>query len=233
MLVVASGSPAAAANGRGRVPMPGEDGAGRTPRPPFPDTEPRRDAGGAGGGGQTKPSAPGPTPGSAATTAESPKRLENIDSALAGLAEAADATAAAVARARVAALWHVSGSDTANLLEARAEAAVKAGDIGLAMDLLDAAIVVAPRWPAAVHERAVLHLLREETGPAIADLRTVLALEPRYFPALSMLSAVMESLERKAEALALLKQAMALDPHGEDYAERLRRLTLEVEGREL
>ena len=229
----ACGAPAVAANEAGGVPMPGADGAGRTPRPPLPSIEPRRDGGLPGGHGRTTSPSPGPERGSVSETLETTERTDRLDAALAGLAEAPDAAAAAVARARVTALWRVSGSDAASLLAARAGMAAKAGDVGLAMDLLDAAIALAPRWPAAVHERAVLHLLREETGPAIADLRTALALEPRHVPSLSLLSAVMESLGHEAEALALLKQAAALDPHGEDLAERLRRLTLAVEGHEL
>ena len=210
-----------------RVPMPGEDGAGRTPRVPRPDVppSPRPDVPPA-----SRPSE-GRAPEPAAKPAESP--AETIDRALAGLAAAPDAASAAPLRALALSRWRVSGSPTADLLITRAEAAVAGGDTGLASDLFDAAIVVAPTFVAALHERAVIHLLREETTAAIGDLRAVLVLEPRHFPALSMLSALMESLDRKGEALDLLRRAAAIDPHGEGTEERLKRLVVEVEGREL
>lgn len=219
----------------GRIPMPGEDGAGRTPRVPRPDIPPpprpdippppRPDV-----PPQSRPSE-GRAPEPAAKPAESP--AETIDRALAGLAAAPDAASAAPLRALALSRWRVSGSPTADLLITRAEAAVAGGDTGLASDLFDAAIVVAPTFVAALHERAVIHLLREETTAAIGDLRAVLVLEPRHFPALSMLSALMESLDRKGEALDLLRRAAAIDPHGEGTEERLKRLVVEVEGREL
>lgn len=223
---LAAPSPGRAA-GEGRIPMPGEDGAGRTPRVPRPDLPP-----------PPRPPQPnegrapeGVSPRVAAKPAESP--AETIDRALAALAAAPDAASAAPLRALALSRWRVSGSPTADLLVTRAEAAVAGGDTGLASDLFDAAIVVAPTFVAALHERAVIHLLREETTAAITDLRAVLVLEPRHFPALSMLSALMESIDRKGEALDLLRRAAAIDPHGEGTEERLKRLVVEVEGREL
>lgn len=214
----------------GRVPMPGEDGGGRPPRVPRPDVPPppRSDVSPLSRPAQAKE---GRAPEAAAKPVESP--AETIDRALAALAAAPDAVAAAPLRALALSRWRISGSPTADLLITRAEAAVAGGDTGLASDLFDAAIVVAPTFVAALHERAVLHLLREETTAAIGDLRAVLVLEPRHFPALSMLSAVMESLDRKGEALDLLRRAAAIDPHGEGTEERLKRLVVEVEGREL
>jgi len=166
-------------------------------------------------------------------TAEAPAARRNLDAMLDLLARAPDAESAAAARTRVLAFWDTSGSATADLLQARAERALAARDTALALDLLDAAIVVAPKWPGGRHGRAALHILRNEYGPAIADLQSVLTLEPRHFPALIMLSSVFEQIDRKREALELLRRAAVIDPHGIGLKERLERLTTEVEGREL
>lgn len=173
----------------------------------------------------------GAGPGGAVTAPADAKR--NLDTMLELLAKAPDPASAAAARERVLALWDVSGSATADLLEVRAGQALAAHDTSLALDLLDAAIVVAPQWPGGRHGRAAVHLLRNETWPAIADLQAVLALEPRHFPALTMLSMVMEQIDRKREALELLRRAVAIDPQAEGLSARLKDLTIEVEGREL
>ena len=220
----------------GRIPMPGEDGAGRTPRVPRPDVPPPPRPPQASEGMAPEARRDGKVPEAAAPrTAVKPAETpaETIDRALSALAAAPDAVTAAPLRALALSRWRISGSPTADLLVTRAEAAVAGGDTGLASDLFDAAIVVAPTFVAALHERAVIHLLRDETTAAIADLRAVLVLEPRHFPALSMLSALMESIDRKGEALDLLRRAAAIDPHGEGTEERLKRLVVEVEGREL
>lgn len=184
-------------------------------------------AGGVPASADDEPAAP------AVSEAPRTEPTRNLDAMLELLARAPDAASAAAARVRVLAMWDASGSATADLLQSRAEQALAARDTALALDLLDAAIVVAPKWPGGRHGRAALHVLRNEYGPAIADLRGVLALEPRHFPALIMLSSLLEQVDRKREALDLLRRAAVLDPHGEGLSERLSRLTIEVEGREL
>ncbi len=199
------------------VPMPGQDGGGRPP-PPISRDE------------VVRPPTPR-DPGDGAAAKKDPGA--EVDRAFAELAEAPDDASAAPARSRLLLHWALSGSASADILVARAEEAAAGGDAALASDLYDAAIVAAPNFVAARHERGVLHLLRQETSAAIDDFRSTLQLDPRHFPSLSLLSAVMESLDRKREALDLLRRAVALDPNGEGYKERLERLTVEVEGRQL
>ncbi len=127
----------------------------------------------------------------------------------------------------------VSGSATADLLVARAAVAERAGESGLALDLLDAAIVVAPRWAGGLRLRGLLQVRRGATASGAADLTAALRLDPRDGAALAVLAGLAELDGRKREALDLLKRARAVDPNEERLRESIERLTLEVEGRPL
>ena len=158
----------------------------------------------------------------------------SLDFYFAALAAARDEASAARARGRIEAHWNRSGSDTADLLAARAATAVHAGDRALALDLVDAAIVVAPRWPTARLHRAMIRLADHDLDRAVADLMTTLAMEPRHLVAMSTLAAILETTDRRAEALKWLRALARLDPRNPAVAtERLEKLTVEVEGREL
>lgn len=127
----------------------------------------------------------------------------------------------------------VSGSATADLLVARAAVAERAGESGLALDLLDAAIVVAPRWAGGLRLRGLLQVRRGATASGAVDLTAALRLDPRDGAALAVLAGLAELDGRKREALDLLKRARAVDPNEERLRESIERLTLEVEGRPL
>jgi len=126
------------------------------------------------------------------------------------------------------------GAAEAFILAARAANAVAAGEPGLALDLIDAAIVVAPRWANARMNRAMIHLTRHDIDRAVADLATTLTMEPRHIGAMGTLAAVAEAGGRKAEALKWLRSLARLDPRNPAVAaDRMEKLTIEVEGREL
>ncbi len=157
-----------------------------------------------------------------------------LDFYFAALAAARDDASAARARGRIEAQWHRSGSDTADLLSTRAATAAHSGDRTLALDLIDAAIVVAPKWPNARLERALVHLAGHDIDRAIADLSTTLAMDPRHFGAMSVLASILETAGRKPEALKWLRRLAEIDPRNPAVAaDRLEKLTVEVEGREL
>ena len=158
----------------------------------------------------------------------------SLDFYFAALAAARDDASAQRARERIAVHWKRSGSDTADLLSARATAALHFGDRALALDLVDAAIVVAPHWPNARFHRAAIHLSRHDIDRALADLSATLIMEPRHLDAMAALAAILETADRKPEALKWLRRLAHLDPRNPAVAaERMERLIIEVEGREL
>lgn len=156
-----------------------------------------------------------------------------LDRLFAALAAAPDDSSAATARTRIEAAWGSSGSPTADLLMVRAATAAHGGDAALSLDLLDAAIVVAPDWAGARHRRALLHVARHNVSQAIADLEATLRLEPRHFGAMVMLAAILDEAGRKAEALQWLRRVAVIDPREPGLARQIERLTTEVEGRAL
>lgn len=159
---------------------------------------------------------------------------KSVDFYYAALAAARDDVSAARARGRIEAHLAASGSATADLLTTRAAVAAQAADRGLALDLVDAAIVVAPGWADARYRRGLLHLAAHDSDRARADLGEALRLEPRHIAATTALATIFESTGRKAEALRALRRLARLDPRNPALAsERLERLTIEVEGREL
>ena len=74
-------------------------------------------------------------------------RQKLFDDLFAQLKEAPDADKAAQLRAVIESVWIHSGSATADLLTARAEAAQQHGDAELAQQLLDQIVRLFPDWP--------------------------------------------------------------------------------------
>src|SRR5690606_32551916 len=108
-------------------------------------------------------------------------RAENLDFLFGALKAAPDAASAKVVENRIWALWLTSGGDTANLLMARAKAAVDGEDLDLALRLLDAVVAIKPDYVEAWNRRATIHYMRKEFGASLQDIRQVLIREPRHF----------------------------------------------------
>jgi len=174
---------------------------------------------------------PGPASGEGRQAVEPSAVGEGIAALERDLAEADSPEAATPIRKRLVRARMVSGSTTADLLTARAAVAERQGDGGLALDLLDAAIVVAPNWAGGRHLRGAIHAARGEFAAAVIDLGEALARDPADAATMILLAFLRERAGEKAAALDLLKRAAAADPHLPDLAAPIERLRLEVEGR--
>lgn len=129
--------------------------------------------------------------------------------------------------------WLASGSDTIDLLMARSISAMKANEMVLALDLLDAVITLKPDYAEAWNKRATVHFARKNLGASVADIEAALRLEPRHFGALFGLATLMKEFGDKKGALAAYRRALELNPYLPDVEKTMKELTLEVEGREL
>jgi hypothetical protein len=129
--------------------------------------------------------------------------------------------------------WLQSGSDTVDLLMARALAAIKANDTALALDLLDAIVTLKPDYAEGWNKRATVHFVRKDIGRSVADIEAVLRLEPRHYGALYGLATLMKELGDKKRALAAYRQALALNPFLSEVEKQVKDLSLEVDGRDL
>ena len=88
----------------------------------------------------------------------------------------------------------VSGSDTCHLLMGRVKAAADDKDYDLAIKLLDAIIELKPNYVEAWNRRATVYYLQKDYGHAVADIREVLAREPRHFGALAGLGVILQEI---------------------------------------
>jgi tetratricopeptide (TPR) repeat protein len=186
------------------------------------------------------PSAPGgaPAPDWVKPPSDTPKvgrgeRTYNLDTLFEALKIAPDADSAKAIEERIWALWMASGSDTCNLLMARVKAAADDKDYELGIKLLDAIIELRPNYTEAWNRRATLHYLQKDYGQALADIREVLAREPRHFGALSGLGLILQDLGDEKHALEAYRRALAIDPHLEHLDDAIKSLSEKVEGRDI
>ena len=184
---------------------------------------------------QGKPDAPAAPdwvkPRGDALRPERGERTYNLDTLFDALKIAPDESSAKAIEDRIWALWMVSGSDTCNILMSRAKMAADGQDYGLAVKLLDAVVELRPNYVEGWNRRATVYYLQKDYGHSLADIRQVLAREPRHFGALSGLGAIMQEIGDDKHALEAYRRALAIDPHLEHVGEVVTTLTEKVEGR--
>jgi Flp pilus assembly protein TadD len=129
--------------------------------------------------------------------------------------------------------WSKSGSASMDLLLQRGRDAIREGDHGAAIEHFTALVDHAPDFPEAYHGRATAYFHASLYGPALDDLAHVLALNPRHFRALSGLGTILVETDRKAQALAAYRAALAIHPHLEDIKDAVTRLESELEGQSI
>src|SRR5262245_563502 len=139
-------------------------------------------------------------------------RSKNLDFLFEALKAAPDADSAKLVEGRIWALWLASGSDTTDLLMSRAKTAIDNKDTELAIQLLDAVIGLKPDYVEAWNRRATIFFANKDYGKSLADIRQVLAREPRHFGALSGLGIILQELGEDKLALEAFRRALAVDP---------------------
>jgi tetratricopeptide (TPR) repeat protein len=157
----------------------------------------------------------------------------NLDTLFSALKIAPDEASSKAIEERIWALWLISGSDTCNLLMARAKVATDAKDYDLALKLLSAIIQIKPDYVEGWNRRATIYYLKDDYAHAIADISEVLAREPRHFGALSGLGQMLQEIGDDKDALEAYRKALAIDPHLEHVPDVVKTLTDKVEGRDI
>ncbi|MEH7827558.1 tetratricopeptide repeat protein [Gemmobacter denitrificans] len=130
-------------------------------------------------------------------------------------------------------IWSRSGSAAMDLLLERGNAALEQGEITEAIDHLTALTDHAPDFAEGWNARALAYFHAGRTGPAIADLQRVLALNPRHFGALAGFGAILETIDRPAQALEVYRAALAIHPHLDGIEDAVKRLEAKVAGQEI
>ncbi|MGO4707377.1 tetratricopeptide repeat protein [Microvirga sp. 2MCAF38] len=162
-----------------------------------------------------------------------PRRPITLDSLFERLSKAQDEAEAKGIAAQIEKRWERSGSDTTDLLYARAAAAVEAKDYPLAIELLDRVITLQPNWAEAWSQRATVFYLLDDPVSAMADLRQTLKLEPRQFNAWAGLGHIYMSSDDKARALNAYRRALALNPQFPMLKKIVDHLAPEIDGQDL
>ncbi len=162
-----------------------------------------------------------------------PTRAERLDRLMDRLAKAQDPEEASGIAALVQRTWMESGSDTADLLMARALVAMEGKRTDVAAALLDKIIELRPGWAEAWNRRATLRYLDGDDTGSMEDISHVLALEPRHFGALSGMGFILARHGENAAALRALRRALAVYPGDAELRKAVDKLAPSVEGQDL
>ncbi len=155
------------------------------------------------------------------------------DALLARLAVATDPDEADGVVARLDRLNQRSGSDTGDLLLARAGAALDAENLDVARQLLDALTQMQPQWAEAWAARANADYLSGDPRATFVDLARALADDPKHLKALADLGAVLEQAGKRDEALRVFQHALAIAPQWRPAREAADRLRAAIAGEDL
>ncbi|SFA96219.1 Tetratricopeptide repeat-containing protein [Poseidonocella pacifica] len=156
---------------------------------------------------------------------------EVLDALFDDLANAEPQEAPIIER-RIMRIWSLSGSAAVDLLVERGRDALEEGDLAAAVEHLTAAIDHAPKYPLSYSLRAQAYYASGLMGPALQDLGTALAREPRDFVAIMLLGGIQLELNRLPEAHETFDRLGTIHPHFKDLTtirERIGRVPGEFE----
>jgi len=181
------------------------------------------------------PGAAAPDGGARRPEPKSPesRRAETLERLFGKLAAAEDEREAQAVAAAIAYDWARSGSDTVDLLAARAEAAELAGAPPLARSLLDYVVRLAPDWAEGFVRRGRVNAAGGDPEAALRDFETAVKIEGRRYDALAAIGALAESQGDKKRALDAYRRSLAISPRQDALRKTHERLRLDVEGRDI
>jgi tetratricopeptide (TPR) repeat protein len=129
--------------------------------------------------------------------------------------------------------WSKSGSPAMDLLLQRGREALEAGETEKAIEHLTALTDHAPDFAEGWNTRATAHFRAENYGLAMQDIARALALEPRHFGAMIGLATILREVDRREEALEVLREVHEIHPHRPNVNEGIERLSQALEGETL
>ena len=156
-----------------------------------------------------------------------------LDELFRRLAVAEAAGEAEVIEQRILRTWARSGSPTVDLLMARASEAIDDTDFGLAHELLETVVTLAPDYAEGWNRRATLYYLIDEFHLSIADISRVLVLEPRHFGALSGLGLILSEIGEEKQALEAYRRALDIHPFLSGARKAADELAPDIDGQEI
>jgi tetratricopeptide (TPR) repeat protein len=173
-----------------------------------------------------------PTP-AATPAARAPSPSEALDELFARLAASRDADEADGLVAAIDRLNLRSGSDTADLLMARAVTTMESGNYPLSLALLDRIVALQPQWAEGWNKRATARYLSGDAEGAMADIAETLRRDPRHLGALAEMGMILEDSGRQDDALRAYERALAIAPQWRPISEAAARVRAALAGQAL
>lgn len=158
---------------------------------------------------------------------------QQLDQLFAELAKATSADEAQALATRIEGIFRQSGSATVELLMARGQSALQAGDTATARKVIESVTKLAPDYAEGWHIQAQLQAAAGDDAGALLSLQKSVALNPRSFSALAGLAEMLGDYGDKKGALALYRKVLVLNPMDERAIRAVRRLAREVEGEKI
>ena len=110
-------------------------------------------------------------------------------------------------------IWSHNASPTAAVLLLQSSDAISAGDLDPAEQMLSQLVETYPTFAEAWNRRASLYYVLKRYDAAMIDIDKALELEPRNFGAWVGKGMILHAQNKSDEALAALKEALAINPH--------------------
>ena len=185
-----------------------------------------------------QPMQPGQKPKTEAPNAEEPQAKApqirgTLDDLFRRLKEAKNPQEAKSIATQIERRFARSGSDTADLLAARANEVFAEGEPAVGIEIIDRVIVLQPNWAEAYHRRALMFFAMDDLTRALVDLNATLQREPRHFGALTGLGLVFQRLGDERRSFAAYAKAYEINPSLESVKSILDRMRPDVEGRDI
>jgi tetratricopeptide (TPR) repeat protein len=130
-------------------------------------------------------------------------------------------------------LYSESGSDTADLLLKRARQAIGVENYSDALKILDATVALQPEWAEGWNARATARYLDDDYNGSMADIAQTLKREPRHIGALMGMGMILESREKREDALKVYERVLEIAPHWRNAEEAADKLKAALAGSEL
>lgn len=165
--------------------------------------------------------------------AQAPQVRSTLDDLFRRLKDAKDAREAKSLATQIERRFARSGSDTVDLLAARANEVFAEGELAISIEIMDRAIVLKPDWAEGYHRRATMFFAMDDMTRALADLNAALIREPRHFGALTGMGLVFQRLGDQKRSFAAYAKAYEINPSLESVKIILDRMRPDVEGRDI
>ena len=144
---------------------------------------------------------------------EDAKRIDQLDKLFGELHQASTTRDPDKIVADIWQIWGSNDSSTAELLIREGTAAMNAHEYDAAEKVLIQLVESYPEYAEGWNKRATLYFMMGRFDASLTDIQHVLDLEPRHFGALAGKAAILRAQGHNREALGVLREALAINPH--------------------